>query len=142
MFGIKFNRLVAATAVLALCCGASFAAGPKKMGMHKMTKVSVKKTNLVHKGKAAKLEQPEQNLSEEELFARFVEAAGANNAFSDNWAEEWKRIETIALDVQPAWADTALQNELRYAASIQSAVRHSETFRQTYNPHYRIIENK
>ena len=63
MFGIKFNRLVAATAVLALCCGASFAAGPKKMGMHKMTKVSVKKTNLVHKGKAAK-EEGEKYLAE------------------------------------------------------------------------------
>lgn len=96
---------------------------------HRFTRVNL---SLVLDGK----------MSEEELFARFVEAAGANNAFSDNWAEEWKRIETIALDVQPAWADTALQNELRYAASIQSAVRHSETFRQTYNPHYRIIENK
>ena len=69
MFGINFNRLVTATAIMALCCATSFAAGPKKMGMHKMTKVSAKKTNLVHKSKAAKIEQPEQNLSEEELFA-------------------------------------------------------------------------
>ena len=82
------------------------------------------------------------NMSEEELFARFVEAAGTNNALSDKWEEEWQTIETIALEVQPAWADSTLQNELRYAASVQSPVRHSETFRQAYHPHYRIIVNQ
>lgn len=88
--------------------------------------------SLVHSGE----------MSEEELFARFVEAAGTNNAFSDKWEEEWQTIEMIALEVQPAWADSTLQNELRYAASVQSAVRHSEAFRQAYHPHYRIIVNQ
>lgn len=87
--------------------------------------------SLVHSGE----------MSEDELFARFAEAAGTNNAFSDNWEEEWEKIEKIALEVQPAWADSTLQNELRYAASVQSAVRHSEVFRQAYHPHYRIIMN-
>ena len=95
---------------------------------HRFMRVNL---SLVHSGE----------LSENELFARFVEAAGTNNAFSDNWAEEWAKVETIALEVQPAWADSALQAELRYAASIQCAVRHSEAFRQTYHPHYRIIIN-
>jgi hypothetical protein len=80
-------------------------------------------------------------MSENELFARFMEAAGTNNAFSDKWEEEWEKVEAIALEVQPAWTDSALQAELRYAASVQSPVRHSETFRQTYHPHYRIIIN-
>lgn len=96
---------------------------------HRFTRVNL---SLVHSGE----------MSENELFARFVEAAGTNNAFSDNWAEEWAKVETIALEVQPAWADSALQAELRYAASIQSAVRHSEAFRQAYHPHYRIIVNQ
>ena len=96
---------------------------------HRFTRVNL---SLVHSGE----------MSEEELFARFVEAAGTNNAFSDKWEEEWQMIETIALEVQPAWADSTLQNELRYAASVQSAVRHSEAFRQAYYPHYRIIVNQ
>lgn len=78
-------------------------------------------------------------MSEEELFERFVEAAGRDNAVGDNWVGEWRQIETIALDVHPEWADSALQEELRHAASVSSAVRHSESFRNTYNPHYRII---
>lgn len=96
---------------------------------HRFTRVNL---SLVHSGE----------MSENELFARFAEAAGTNNAFSDKWEEEWQTIETIALEVQPAWADSMLQNELRYAASVQSAVRHSEAFRQTYHPHYRIIVNQ
>lgn len=96
---------------------------------HRFTRVNL---SLVHSGE----------MSEDELFARFAEAAGTNNAFSDKWEEEWQTIETIALEVQPAWADSTLQNELRYAASVQSAVRHSEAFRQAYHPHYRIIVNQ
>lgn len=95
---------------------------------HRFTRVNL---SLVHSGE----------MSEDELFARFAEAAGTNNAFSDKWEEEWKKVEAIALEVQPAWTDSALQAELRYAASVQSPVRHSETFRQTYHPHYRIIIN-
>ena len=81
-------------------------------------------------------------MSEDELFARFVDAAGTNNTYSDNWPTEWQQIETIALEVHPEWQDSTLQAELRYAASIPCAVRHSEAFRQAYNPHYRIINNK
>lgn len=95
---------------------------------HRFTRVNL---SLIHRGE----------MTEEELWKRFVEAAGTNNAFSDNWEEEWLRIETIALQVHPAWTDSTLQTELRYAASVQSPVRHSETFRQNYNPHYRIIAN-
>jgi len=96
---------------------------------HRFTRVNL---SLVHSGE----------MTENELWTRFIEAAGTNNAFSDNWAEEWAKVEAIAVEVQPVWADSTLQTELRYAASVQSPVRHSETFRQTYNPHYRIIINQ
>ena len=113
MFGIKFNRLVAATAVLALCCGASFAAGPKKMGMHKMTKVSAKKTNLVHKGKTAKLEQPEQNLSEEELFALALESK--NISKDGNTLTDTRDGKTYKIEIRgdKAW----MKNNLSYSLS-------------------------
>ena len=113
MFGIKFNRLVAATAVLALCCGASFAAGPKKMGMHKMTKVSVKKTNLVHKGKTAKLKQPEQNLSEEELFALALESKNISKDGSTLTDTRDGKTYKIEIRGDKAW----MKNNLSYSLS-------------------------
>jgi hypothetical protein len=73
MFGINFNRLVAAAAVMAFCCGTSFAAGPK-MGQHKVAKISAKKSHMMHSSKKAKIEPIEQNLSEEELFAIALES--------------------------------------------------------------------
>ena len=78
-------------------------------------------------------------MSEDKLFARFVDAAGTNNTYSDNWPAEWQQIETIALEVHPEWQDSTLQAELRQAASIPCAVRHSEAFRNAYHPHYRIV---
>ncbi len=93
---------------------------------HRFTRVNL---SLIHAGQ----------LSESELFSRFVDAAGTNNAFSDNWSEEWQRIEKIALEVHPAWTDTILQAALQLAASTASPVRHSEAFRNAYHPHYRIV---
>ena len=81
------------------------------------------------------------SVSEEELFSQFVAAATQNNAYSDDWSAEWHRIETIAIAIQPAWEDSALQAELHLAAEQKSAVRHSNAFRKAYNPHYRIIHN-
>ena len=78
-------------------------------------------------------------LEEKQLLASFLEAAGKDNAFGNGWDEEWARIESIALQVCPAWADQALQAELQEAAQNKQAVRHSEAFRQTYHPHYRIV---
>ena len=80
-------------------------------------------------------------LSEDQLLALFLEAAGKENAFGDNWAEEWKKIEQIALEVCPDWADPDLQADLLEAAQTRHAVRHSDAFRKAYNPHYRIVRN-
>lgn len=81
-------------------------------------------------------------LTEEQLLAMFIEAAGTDNAFADNWAEEWQRIEQIALQVNPSWADATLQDSLRVAANNNRAVVHSKAFREAYSPHYRIVRNK
>ena len=78
-------------------------------------------------------------MSEDELLRLFIDAAGKNNAVHDRWAEEWTQIEAIALEVQPAWQDEELQALLHEAANNRQAVRHSENFRNTYKPHYRII---
>ena len=81
----------------------------------------------------------EGELTEKQLLAQFLEAAGKDHAYGNNWAEEWTRIESIALKVYPAWTDQDLQAELREAARNNQAVRHSEAFRTAYHPHYRIV---
>ncbi len=78
-------------------------------------------------------------LTENQLFAMFIEAAGRDNVFGDDWTEEWRRIERIALKVCPDWNNASLQAELCLAAEGNRAVRHSEAFRNAYNPHYRIV---
>ena len=81
-------------------------------------------------------------LTEKQLLALFIEAASKDNAFGDAWLEEWQKIERIALKVCPDWANEPLQAELRLAAESKHAVRHSEVFRNTYNPHYRIVRKE
>ena len=81
----------------------------------------------------------EGNMTPEELLALFIDAAGKENALHAEWVSEWRQIEVIALQVHPAWRDEELQKELRKAADLQAAVRHSDAFRNTYHPHYRII---
>ena len=84
----------------------------------------------------------DSELTEEQLLTMFIDAAGKDNAFGDDWLSEWLKIEAIALDVNPEWGDGALQAELREAAYGNYAVRHSDEFRENYNPHYRIVLNK
>ena len=79
-------------------------------------------------------------MSEEALLQLFIEAAKTDNAFHDHWADEWNEIERVALEVQPAWQDTELQNALHEAAANNRAVRHSEPFRNIYKPHYRLVK--
>lgn len=81
----------------------------------------------------------EGDLTEKQLLALFFDAAGKENAYGDAWAEEWQKIERIALKVCPDWANEPLQAELRLAAEGNHAVRHSEAFRKAYHPHYRIV---
>ena len=80
-------------------------------------------------------------ISEAEVLCPFIEAANTATPVHDRWAEEWAQIETIALQVHPAWADTELQNALHEAAQANGAVHHSEAYRNAYHPHYRIITN-
>ena len=81
-------------------------------------------------------------LTEQQLLTMFIEAAAKDNAYGDDWAGEWDRIVTIALQVNPSWRDPELMAELQEAAKANCAVRHSEAFRKAYNPHYRIVRQK
>ena len=80
--------------------------------------------------------------SEQEVLHRFMDAANTATPVHNDWAGEWKQIETIALDVHPQWKDAALQEALHDAAAKKAAVHHSESYKSTYKPHYRIIKNE
>ena len=82
----------------------------------------------------------EGELTEDRLLAMFVEASGNDNAFGDDWVGEWDKIANIALQVNPNWRDSELLQALHDAAKANRPVRHSEAFREAYNPHYRIVK--
>lgn len=81
-------------------------------------------------------------LTEDQLLAMFIEAANKDNAFGDDWVAEWDKIVKVALMVNPNWSDPELQSELEEAAHTNHAVRHSDAFREAYNPHYRIVKRQ
>ena len=96
---------------------------------HRFVRISIQ--NVIH-----------GNMTEEELLNGFIDAARKDNALHADWVSEWEQIERIALEVHPVWKDEDLQRELRHAAQLNAAVRHSDAFRNTYHPHYRIIRNE
>lgn len=84
-------------------------------------------------------------MTEEELWRLFVdgkerqEDTRRRTGRDARWLSEWKRIERIALRVNPQWCDEELQRQLQEAARQKAAVHHSDSYRTTYKPHYRII---
>lgn len=84
----------------------------------------------------------EGEITEKQLLVMFFDAASKDNALGDTWAEEWQKIEGIAIQVCPDWADEPLQANLRMAAKVNHAVRHSEAFKMAYHPHYRIVKTE
>ena len=83
----------------------------------------------------------EGQLTEDQLLAQFIEASSPGYALELDWVKEWEKIERIALEVNPEWANPELQEQLRESARAQHTVTHSEPFREAYHPHYRIIKN-
>ena len=79
-------------------------------------------------------------ISEEEVLRRFIEVANTAKPVHEDWPGEWAQIETIALQVHPAWANAELQAALREAAQANRAVHQSEAYRNTYHPHYRLTK--
>ena len=80
-------------------------------------------------------------MTENDLFNAFLEAANTGIPAHDNWYDEWLQIEQIAIRFHPEWRNEELQASLRQAASSNQAVHQSDVFRETYHPHYRIILN-
>lgn len=75
------------------------------------------------------------------LAYAFIESAKPERHQPGEWAKLWAEIEQQVLEAYPELKDDELQAELRYAAENDAAVRHSDSYRNAYHPHYRIIRN-
>lgn len=69
----------------------------------------------------------------------FIESARPIEHAEGEWAVRWTTVEELVLEKYPELADSLLQADLRKAAAMDAAVRHSALYRETYHPHYRII---
>lgn len=102
----------------------------------------VEPTGFRHRYVRVNLQQVmDGQMTEDELFNAFLEAANSGCPTHTAWEDEWAQIESIALQVHPEWQNEELQTLLRQAAHAHQSVHHSVAFRENYHPHYRITKN-
>lgn len=80
-------------------------------------------------------------ITEEELLDAFLRSAKPTAQPEQTWAEQWAQI-LSSLDknqLEQLDPDSVLP-ELQIAAETERAVHHSNSYRQAYHPHYRIVE--
>ncbi len=80
-------------------------------------------------------------ITEEELLDAFLKSAKPTAQPEQTWAEQWAQI-LACLDknqLEQLDPDSVLP-ELQTAAETERAVHHSNSYRQAYHPHYRIVE--
>lgn len=80
-------------------------------------------------------------ITEEELLNAFLRSAKPTAQPEQTWAEQWAQI-LACLDknqLNQLDPDSVLP-ELQIAAETERAVHHSNSYRQAYHPHYRIVE--
>ena len=80
-------------------------------------------------------------ITEEELLDAFLKSAKPTAQPEQTWAEQWAQI-LSSLDkteLEQLDPDSVLP-ELQIAAETERAVHHSNSYRQAYHPHYRIVE--
>ena len=77
-------------------------------------------------------------LTADQLFDAFIRSAVPAEQPEQSWAEEWESIEQTARACHvPCTEEECLL--LRQAAQDNRAVHHSDTYRNAYHPHYRIV---
>ena len=80
-------------------------------------------------------------ISEEELLDAFLKSAKPTAQPKQTWAEQWAQILACLDKIQLEQLDPdSVLPELQIAAETERAVHHSNSYRQAYHPHYRIVE--
>ena len=72
------------------------------------------------------------------LFDAFLRSTVPAQQPKQSWEEEWSDIEQTARELGVTASDEDCE-ALRQAAKDEQAVHHSDTYRNAYHPHYRIV---
>ena len=78
-------------------------------------------------------------LSAEQLLDAFIRSARPSDQPTPSWADEWTQIEQTAHQCGLTCSEED-SRQLHQAAQTNRAVHHSDTYRNAYHPHYRIVE--
>ena len=78
-------------------------------------------------------------LSAEQLSDAFIRSAKPSTQPEQSWVDEWEQIEETARQCGICCSEED-SRQLRRAADMNRAVRHSDAYRDAYHPHYRIVE--
>ena len=78
-------------------------------------------------------------LTAEQLLDAFIRSAQPTAQPQQSWADEWTHIEQAARETGVPCSEEE-NRLLRQAAQNNHAVHHSDTYRNAYHPHYRIVE--
>ena len=80
----------------------------------------------------------ESLLTAEQLLDAFIRSAQPGKQPEQSWTDEWSHIEQAAREAGVSCSEEE-NRLLQQAAQNNQAVHHSETYRNAYHPHYRIV---
>lgn len=78
----------------------------------------------------------------DEIVNLFIRSARPTNKSLEGWLTLWETVREGELQRHPELRDEQLIAELNQAAQQRAAVHHSTTYRDYYQPHYRLIKRE
>lgn len=83
----------------------------------------------------------EGKLTADQLLSAFFRSAQPVDESDSTWTKEWAELAETAIELGFPAGKEVLE-ELRLAAQLNRAVRHSDAYRNAYHPHYRIVRKE
>lgn len=83
----------------------------------------------------------EGKLTADQLLSAFFRSAQPVDESDSTWTKEWAELAETAIELGFPAGKEVLE-ELRLAAQLNRAVRHSDAYRNAYHPHYRIVQKE
>lgn len=83
----------------------------------------------------------EGKITADQLLSAFFRSAQPVDESDSTWTKEWAELAETAIELGFPAGKEVLE-ELRLAAQLNRAVRHSDAYRNAYRPHYRIVQKE
>jgi hypothetical protein len=80
-----------------------------------------------------------QIVSPDDFLIMFLQGKEYNITWQ-NWSENWMNIQKLIVALYPALNDRHHVNLCRELIDNKAMASHSDTYRSTYNPHYRVMQ--